>query len=154
MKQQHDSQSTSFNIRGEEIELVSSFEYLGRQLTETDDDVTAIHTNIAKARTQWGKVVRILARQTSNRKTMGKFFETVVESVLLYGSETWVLSNQMMALLDSFHHRCARFIPQEHIQQLEDGSWITPSNESILKKAGLKPIKTYIQKRKEKLYTK
>jgi hypothetical protein len=39
---------------------------------------------------------------------MGKFYTAVVQSVLLYGSETWVLSEKMRRMLEGFHNRCAR----------------------------------------------
>jgi hypothetical protein len=36
-----------------------------------------------------------------------KFYKAIVQSVLLYGSETWVLSPAVMARLKGFHIRRA-----------------------------------------------
>ena len=82
---------------------------------------------------------------------MARFYETVVQAVLLYGSETWVLSEEMVRLLNSFHNRCARHLTQRHIRQEQDGSWTTPPSTEVLEEAGLKPIQDYIQKRKQNL---
>lgn len=36
-------------------------------------------------------------------KVMGMFYKAVVQSVLLYGSETWVLTKANYDILNSFH---------------------------------------------------
>jgi hypothetical protein len=41
-------------------------------------------------------------------KMMGKFYLAVVQSVLLYGSETWVLIDNMRRMLEGLHNLCAR----------------------------------------------
>jgi hypothetical protein len=44
----------------------------------------------------------------------------------------------------------ARYITRTHIRQEEDGTWIHPSSEGILKEApGLDSIEEYIQKRRD-----
>jgi hypothetical protein len=68
---------------------------------------------------------------------LGSFYKAIVQSVLLYGSETWVISAANMRKLASFHpHGCARFISNRHIQPDDEGTWTYPSNESVLEDAG------------------
>ena len=43
--------------------MVPSFKYLGRVLSETDDDCTAVIWNLAKAWAFWSKMTRILRRE-------------------------------------------------------------------------------------------
>jgi hypothetical protein len=71
------------------------------------------------------------------------------QSVLLYGSESWVLPPKELKQLETFNRRCARHITGNHIRQGEDGIWIYPRSEQVLKEAGLEPIVEYIRRRKE-----
>ena len=95
----------------------------------------------------WGRLAKILSAENVTPKIMGSIYKTVVQSILLYGSETWVLNKMMIRKLDSFHRRCARYIAREHIRQNEDGTWTYPSSERVLEKAGLLPITEYIRRR-------
>ena len=99
-----------FSACGAPLESVSSFKHLGRPLTSTDDDRPALHWNLSKARKRWGTVSRVLVRDGANPKTMAMFYKAVVQSVLLFGSETWVISERMLKALSGFHHRAARRI--------------------------------------------
>ena len=84
-------------------------------------------------------------------RTLARFYITIVQAVLLYGSEMWVLSQRSRRHLDTFHHRCARFMANKHIRQLPSGEWITPHSDDVLEQCGLSPISTYIAKRKTRL---
>ena len=151
LHEQINSQSTEFSIHGTPIEIVDRFKYLGRVLANNDDDLPAVRANIAKARARWARVSHVLARTAADPKTMGRFYETMVQAVLLYGSETWVISERMGHLMNSFHHRCARYLVGDHIRQLPSGEWTAPDSAQVLKKAGLKTIQEYISARKNKL---
>ena len=150
-KQQRLAKEVQFTIRGEPIERVSCFKYLGRWLSEDDDDMLAVRENVGKARARWGRVARVLARDGADTRTMARFYKAVVQSVLLFGSETWVLSKEMGRILESFHNRCARFMARDCIQQRPDGSWYHPNTALVLAKCDLSPISHYIEKRKQKI---
>ena len=117
----------AFRIYGKEIERVREFTYLGRILTENDDDTKAIESQILKARTTWGSIVNILKQEGANPKTMAVFYRTVVQAVLLYGAETWVVSDTNLKKLRAFHHRAVRYMTRCHIRKLGDGEWEYPN---------------------------
>ena len=50
-----------FHAYGEHMRAVTEFRYLGRVLTETDDDWPAVPGNIRKARAIWGRLAGVLA---------------------------------------------------------------------------------------------
>ena len=139
-----EAKSVVFKIGNKEIETVKQFKYLGQILRYEDDDLPAVTANIAKARKRWGKIARLLSRDGASPKTMGYFYKAVVQSVLLYGSETWVLTERMKGMLNAFHHKCARFIAQEYIHQDDDGNWHYPRSATVLEKCGLFPLDEYI----------
>jgi hypothetical protein len=95
---------------------------------------------------------RLLTRENASRRVMGCFYKAIVQSVLLYGSETWVISAANMKKLSSFHHGCARFISNRHIKPDDEGTWTYPSNESVLEDAGFFTMETYIQRRRDTIF--
>ena len=48
------NQDIIFTILGEPIEKVNEFKYLGRYVTDTDDDTVTIKYNLKKANEAWG----------------------------------------------------------------------------------------------------
>ena len=138
-----------FTVNGKPIEIVEEFEYLGRLVTKDDKDGPAVMRNLARARAKWASMRRFLVRDAADPKTMATFYRTVVLYVLLYGSESWVLTGDLMRQLRSFHRRCCRGLTGEFIRQDEEGEWICPKSEEVLKKAGVLTIEEYIQRRRD-----
>jgi hypothetical protein len=137
-----------FYVQGIPIETVLEFKYLGRVIKNNDDDWSAANQNVKKATTTWGRICKILSKEGANPKVMATVFKTVMQAMLLYGSESWVLSLTMGKKLHSFHQRWAQYITGQHIlRQNPDKSWTCPSSSSVLLKAGLWSIQEYIQRR-------
>ena len=131
------------------MKKVSKFKYLGRIITNDDNDLPAVEYNLCKARATWGRIGKIIKRKTnSNPKVLAVFYKVIIQSILLYGSESWVISNIMIQRLNAFHRRCARFITGRHIRMLDDETWIYPSTTKTLELADLLSIEDYIETRK------
>ena len=64
-------------------------------MTEGDDDCPAVAGNLAKARKSWVRLQGILSREGATKRVSGNFFKAVVQQVLLFGPETWVVSPMM-----------------------------------------------------------
>ena len=110
-----DTNLVVFTVDGIPIESVSTFCYLDQVLAANNDDLLAIQSNIRKACQHWGQVSHLLARNGASTHIMGYFYNAVVQAVLLYGAKTWVLSQHMCQLLDSFHHQCACHLARDPI---------------------------------------
>jgi hypothetical protein len=141
--------NVEFTVNGEPIKIVEEFEYLGRIVMKDDRDGPAVMRNLARVRAKWASMRRFLVRDAADPKTMATFYRTVVLSVLLYGSESWVLTGNLMRQLRSFHRRCCQGLTGEFIRQDEEGEWICPKSEVVLKKAGVLMIEEYIQRRRD-----
>jgi hypothetical protein len=62
-----------------------------------------------------------------------KFYKAVVQAVLLYGSETWVLSTTALASLEGFHIRAAYRMAVKHKPRRGPGHrWIFPKLKDLL----------------------
>ena len=152
-REQHQTITVKFYILGNEVETVTTFKYLGRWLSCDDNDQTAVLSNLRKARDRWGRFSRVLTREGANPQMMATFYKTVVQSVLLFASETWVLTDRQWKMLEAFHNRCARHITRRHNTPNDDGTWNCPDMTETLRQANLKPIQSYIKTRKKKLVT-
>jgi hypothetical protein len=90
-----------------------TFEENQRMAAETVSTANGEPIEIVKefkrAKEKWGMICRILSSEDASPKVMGTFYKTIVQSVLLYGSESWVLTKPMIKKLASFHRRCARY---------------------------------------------
>ena len=105
-----DSAEMAFEVYGEQLQAVPSFKYLGRILAEGDDDWPSVAGNLVKARKRWGRLQGIPSREGATKRVSGNFFKAVVQQVLLFGAETWVVSPRMERALSAFIHGAAIWI--------------------------------------------
>ena len=143
--------TASFSISGNPIDRVPDYLYLGRILRWNDSDDAAVAARLSKARSTWGRMFPILHSDHARPKVMARFYLAVVQAILLYGSESWVISKGTLRRLETFHARCARHIAHQHIRKLPDGTWASPPTDQVLDICGLSPISTYIAQRKTTL---
>ena len=74
----------AFEAYGAPIESVSEFKYLGRILTETDDDWPSVVGNLRKAKQSWGRVSRVIIREGADPKVSQAFYIAVTQAVFLF----------------------------------------------------------------------
>ena len=67
---------------------VETFKYLGRVIAYDDSDVPAARRQLQRARAVWGRLRNVIAKEGVPAPVAGMFYQAVVVSVLLYGSET------------------------------------------------------------------
>ena len=79
------------------------FKYLGRLLDWSENKLPAVLCNIKKARQAWGRHRKLLSREGAEPEVLEKFLRAVVQAVLLFGAETWVLTEPMMQRLEGAH---------------------------------------------------
>ena len=79
-------------------------------MTAGDEDWQEVAGNLVKARKSWRLLSRILSREGVDRRVSGNFFRVVVQAVLLFGAEKWVMIPRIERALESFMHGAARRI--------------------------------------------
>ena len=84
------------------LENVDAFRYLGRILSQDDNDIRVVQNQIKKAQGIWARVSQVLHAENTPPKTSAKFKMVVVQSVLLYGSKSWNLT-KAVAWLEGFN---------------------------------------------------
>ena len=98
-----------------------------------DDTVNLIHTKVL---TNMGTMVQ----------SSGMLYKEVVQAVLLYRSNSWVMTGVTLKLLEGFHFRSDCRIAGMTVQRVEGGEWEYPPVADALEAAGLWQIKEYIHR--------
>ncbi len=130
-----------FAIQNQEIEQVTQFCYLGSMITPSGGADADVDLKLAKARQAFGILNKIWASTQISRTLKLRIFNTNVKSVLLYGCETWKVSNLVSQKLQVFVNRCLRRICNIR--------WFDRvSNIELLNRTQQDAIKLEIKKRK------
>ena len=95
-------------------------------MTARDDDCPEVAGNLAKARKIWGRMQGILRREGATPRILENFFKAVVQQVLLFGAETWVVTTKMERALSAFLHGAARQLTGIQARREKDGEWHYP----------------------------
>jgi hypothetical protein len=139
----------TFQIQDALIETVTDFQYLGRTITSRDSDWMAARRNLHKARQRWMCISRVLARESATPRISALFYKATIQTVLLFGSETWVITDEILQLLTSFHHGIARRLTGRYPRPIADtDEWIHPSIQETLRIAGMFSIDEYLHRRR------
>ena len=84
-------------------EGVAMFKYLGRPLYKTDDDWLALGRNIMRVRSVWGEMGTIIQQEGSDPRVAEMFYRAVVQAILIYSLEMWVLLVAMGKKIEGAH---------------------------------------------------
>ena len=126
----------TFSLIGEEevkrIEGVEVIKCLGRLLERSDDDCPAVLHNIWKARQVWGRIGKFLRREGADPKFLANFYHAVVQAVLLFGADTWVLSAPMVQRLEVAYVGFLRKVIGKKAKRLRDGLWQQAASKTVL----------------------
>ena len=68
----------------------------------------------------------------------------VVQAVLLFGSEMWVMNPRLEKSLEDFHHRSVQRMTVMVPRRQRDGTWVDPPIGAALETVGLDEIGVYI----------
>ena len=68
---------------------------------------------------------------------VGMLCVEVVQEVLLYGSETWVMYPRIGRTLEGFHHRVSHRLRGRKKRRGMDGRWVYPPLEEVMLEARL-----------------
>ena len=118
-----ESTERAFEAYGGQLEAVDSFKDLGRVMTAGDDDWPAVAGNLKKARRIWGRLSRILTREGATARISGMFFKSVIQQILLFGDETWVVTPRMEKALSGFIYGAARRLTGRQARKGINGKW-------------------------------
>ena len=119
------------------LALVTSFNYLGIILSAADGNWPDVVINLRRARQKWTRMTRVLSREGTDAWTLGQIYLAVVQSVMMYGSETWVMTPHIGIILGGFQDRVALRLTGRQPWRGRDGVWVYPPLEDTTVEVGL-----------------
>jgi hypothetical protein len=98
------------------------------------------------SRATWACVGQVHRAENVLPRFAAKFYKAVVQAVLLYGSETWVLSTAALASLKGFHIRAAYRMAVKHKPRRGPGKeWIYLRSKDVLEECGMSTLEEYVR---------
>jgi hypothetical protein len=122
-KRAHKALQQMFTVYGAELERVEVFKYLGRLLAYDNNDGWAVRGNLKKLRGIWARLSHAIRAENASPCACGIFYKATMQSILLFGSETWNLSPQSLKCLEGFHKRAVWRMAGKRPTKLPDGTW-------------------------------
>ena len=63
-----------------------------------------MYQNLRKAQRRWGMITRAMAKTGATVRDQGMIYKAVDQSLLLYGSESWVVTGEMLKVSEGSYH--------------------------------------------------
>ena len=91
--------------------------------------------------------MKVLWREGAEPTVSKKFYCAMIQAVLLFGADTWVLLAPMSQRLEGVHVVFLRQVAKLNAKRLKDGLWHKVAAEKVLHGAGTQPLQTYLDRR-------
>ena len=95
----------------------------------------------------WARISKVLRAKHASPRVCGMFYCATVQSILLYGSETWTVAPADLTMMEGFHVHAARRMAGMMPRKRGD-EWIYPKLQRVLATVDLRPVKHYIAVRR------
>jgi hypothetical protein len=89
-----DRQNNNLVINGQVIEVCNDYKYLGVTISGEGSSKKELSNRIGQAKQEINKLNSILWANNIKKQTRKRIYKTVVESLLLYGSEVWEITKR------------------------------------------------------------
>ena len=129
----------AITLNGHALEEVDSFSYLGSEVEQTARVERDVGIRLEKAATvyrmwRW----KVFKSRNLSKTTKVRVFRSMVMSVLLYGAETWPVTQHDIRRLKTFQMRCLRDIVGVTL-------WDKRRNDDILEETGELPVEEQLR---------
>ena len=127
------------------LEMVTYFKYLWQVILATENDWPTVVRNLARAKKVWSRMSRIISREGATPQVSGLFFKAVIQTVMLFGAETWVVNPHTGKALGGFQNQVARWLTGQLPRRKTDGKWRYTSAAAAKEVAGFLTMEEYVQ---------
>lgn len=86
------------------------FKYLGVTITDNNREEMEIQSRLAAAERSYWSLIKLFKSKLLSKTTKIKMYKTIVQPVLLYGSETWSFTKKSQQRLITFENKILRRI--------------------------------------------
>jgi hypothetical protein len=124
-------------IRGEKVERVKDFVYLGSVISEAGGSMKDMNRRISQAAYRFSKLESVWKQSAISLKTKTHIYRATVMATLLYGAESWTCTENDYAKVNTFHTKKLRRLAGKKRDEI--------SNKELFKLTGMKPLESYIR---------
>jgi len=135
------AENRSLLLHGKQVEQVTSFIYLGQNLTMPRDHNCEVGRRIGSAWASFNRVGQLLKNKNVPMKIKRKYFNTCIVPALLYGCTTWALTKKTETRLGVCQRNMERRMLGVRLIDKKSTSWIR-------RKTGQKDVVFMFRKRK------
>jgi hypothetical protein len=89
-----DRQNNNLVINGQVIEVCDDYKYLGVTISGDGSSRKELSNRIGQAKQARNKLNSILCANNIKKQTKKRIYKTIVESILLHGSEVWEITKR------------------------------------------------------------
>ena len=107
---QQDDEDDVIQIDGDRIEEVKEFCYLGDLLDSEGSVERSVRMRVTSAWRKWREIASLLINKDIPLRHRGRVYDACVRSVLLYGAESWPMTERVQAILTSCDRRMLRYM--------------------------------------------
>ena len=130
---------------GRSMPIVTKFPYLGDFVAADGTDTLAVEARITAAGKAFGALRKCLFSSTTiTRAAKTAVYEALILSILLYGCESWCLTEELLQRLRVFHAQCLRAmsrVTRKHTWEHRI------SSTQLMQELGLDAIDFYVARR-------
>ena len=90
-------------MNAESLEPYADLPYLGHNVAFNNSNWAALYHKLWKAQSRLGMVAKVLTRTGVTVRSQETIYKVVVQTVLLDGSESWVVMGFFLKVMDGFH---------------------------------------------------
>ena len=102
---------------------------------------------MARVKTIWSRTSRILVREGAAPQVSRFFFKAVIQVVLLFGVETWVVTPLIDKALRGVQKQVARRLTGKIPRKTTDRTWRYTSEAAVRETAGFWTMGEYVRRR-------
>ena len=107
-----------------------------------DGECTVVVNNLQRAHQKWARLNRVLSREDVDARTLGRMHWEVVQLVMLYVSETWLMTTLIGNILGGFYHKVACSLMGRQPLRGRYGIWVYPPLEDAMAETGFQEVDT------------
>ena len=125
--------------------MVTSFKYLGRLILATDYNWPAVMRKLDRAKKFWSRMLLIVSREGASPWVSRFFFKAVIQAVLIFREETWVVTPLTGKALGGFQTHVARRMMGQLPRRTTERKWRYTSAAAARKAAGFLTMEEYFR---------
>jgi hypothetical protein len=126
------------------VSFAEIFRYLGTHIHYSMKSQVDINQRLRKAANAYGAIRKVLCNRQIQAKVRGQIYLITVVAVLLYGCETWAITEDLMHRLRLYHRKCIRWMTHFTLYK----QWrLRTSTKKLESKLGIHDIEYYYRQR-------